>query len=127
MTQRADQWLWFARLTKSRTLAAALISKGALRINGAICAKPANPLKNGDVLTLAHGPGVRVLRVVHFGTRRGPAPEAQLLYEDITPLPATLSDAVGSSVGARERGQGRPTKKERRALDQMVPDWDDGS
>lgn len=115
MTQRADQWLFFSRLVKSRTLAAALISDGALRINGAICEKPAHALKPGDVLTLRHGPYVRILKVLGFGARRGPASEAQTLYEDLTP--PREPEASPPAHAAREPGAGRPTKRERRDLD----------
>lgn len=115
MTQRADQWLFFSRLVKSRTLAAALIADGALRVNGAICAKPAHALKVGDVLTLRHGPLVRILKVLGFGARRGPATEAQTLYADLTPPRDPAPPAP--SHAAREPGTGRPTKRERRELD----------
>jgi ribosome-associated heat shock protein Hsp15 len=120
MTQRADQWLFFSRLVKSRTLAATLISEGALRVNGVPCAKPATVLKAGDALTLRHGPAVRIFRVLGFGTRRGPAVEAQTLYEDITPPPDP--DAPASTHAARAPGAGRPTKRERRELDK----WNEG-
>lgn len=120
MTQRADQWLFFSRLVKSRTLAAALIHDGALRINGALCEKPAQALKAGDVLTLRHGPYVRILKVLAFGTRRGPATEAQALYEDVTP--ARESEPPAPIHAARDPGAGRPTKRDRRELDK----WNDG-
>ncbi|MDO8288068.1 MAG: RNA-binding S4 domain-containing protein [Parvibaculum sp.] len=114
--QRIDRWLWFARILKSRTLAASLVSSGKLRVNTERIDKPARHVKPGDVLTFPLGNHVRVLKVLDAGTRRGPAPEAQRLYEDLAPLqakPATdeLPDA------ARERGAGRPTKKERRDRD----------
>jgi ribosome-associated heat shock protein Hsp15 len=118
MTQRADQWLFFSRLVKSRTLAASLIHDGALRINGAICEKPAQALKVGDVLTLRHGAHVRVLTVLGFGARRGPAAEAQTLYRDDTP-PREPASAPPAHA-AREPGSGRPTKRERRQMDQWI-------
>jgi ribosome-associated heat shock protein Hsp15 len=121
VTQRADQWLFFTRLVKSRTLAAALIQEGALRVNGAVCAKPATALKTGDVLTLRHGPYVRVLKVLGFGARRGPATEAQTLYEDITP--PREPEPPAPIHAAREPGAGRPTKRDRRDLDK----WNEGS
>lgn len=120
MTQRADQWLFFSRLVKSRTLAAALIRDGALRLNGAVCEKPAAALKTGDVLTLRHGPFVRILKVLAFGARRGPAAEAQTLYEDITPAPDP--SPVPLAHAARAPGTGRPTKRQRRDLDK----WNEG-
>jgi ribosome-associated heat shock protein Hsp15 len=120
VTQRADQWLFFSRLVKSRTLAAALIHDGALRVNGAICEKPAHSLKSGDVLTLRHGPYVRVLTVLGAAARRGPAAEAQALYRDDTP-PREPKEAAPAHA-AREPGSGRPTKRDRRDLDK----WNEG-
>jgi ribosome-associated heat shock protein Hsp15 len=114
MTQRADQWLCFARLCKSRTIGAGLIQDGALRIHGEICKKPSTILKAGDVLTFAYGGKVRVLKVLGDAARRGPASEAQTLYEDLTPPPAA---AALADPAARAPGTGRPTKRERRALD----------
>jgi ribosome-associated heat shock protein Hsp15 len=120
VTQRADQWLFFSRLVKSRTLAAALIHDGALRVNGAICDKPAHLLKSGDALTLRHGPHVRVLTVLGFGVRRGPATEAQNLYRDDTPP----REDVAPSPAARAPGSGRPTKRDRRKLDAWTDELD---
>lgn len=80
---RLDKWLWHARLCKTRSLAARLIEAGAVRVNGARALKPATLLRLGDGVTFAHGGQVRALRVRDFGQRRGPAPEAQQLYEDL--------------------------------------------
>jgi ribosome-associated heat shock protein Hsp15 len=117
--QRADQWLFFVRLVKSRTLAADLIRDGALRVNGAICAKPSAGLKTGDVLTLRHGGGVRVVQVGGFGVRRGPASEAQTLYTDLTPRAAPDDADRRAANPSRAAGQGRPTKRDRRAIDAL--------
>jgi ribosome-associated heat shock protein Hsp15 len=84
---RLDKWLWHARILKSRSLAARLVSDGHVRINGIRAGAPAKPVKPGDVLTIALERTVRVLRVVGLGTRRGPAPEAQALYDDLSPPP----------------------------------------
>lgn len=81
--QRIDQWMWFARLVKTRTLAARLVQEGAVRINRQKVLKPSHPVAPGDVLTLAVHGRVRVLRVEDIGARRGPAPEAQALYADL--------------------------------------------
>jgi ribosome-associated heat shock protein Hsp15 len=83
-TQRLDKWLWFARLAKSRTLAARLVEEGHVRVNRLKIDKPAQTIKPGDVLTLSLGAQIRVLRVLNPGTRRGPATEARGLYEDVT-------------------------------------------
>lgn len=77
---RIDKWLWHARFCKTRGLAATMVERGAVRVNGQRVVKPGRAVGPGDVLTLALGGQVRVLRVLACGTRRGPAPEAQGLY-----------------------------------------------
>jgi ribosome-associated heat shock protein Hsp15 len=96
--QRADKWLWFARATKTRALAAKLVSAGHVRLNGKRMDDPGRGLLVGDVLTIALARDVRVLKIVGFGERRGPAAQARLLYEDMTPPRAQVSDA--SDCGA---------------------------
>ena len=81
---RLDKWLWQARFFKTRALAAQLVGKGRLRINQTIVTKAHHRVRPGDVLTFPHGRMVRVVRVVDLGSRRGPAGEAQALYEDLT-------------------------------------------
>ena len=110
-TQRLDKWLWFARFLKTRAMAAALVSDGRVRLNGEPCAKPARAVGPGDTLTFPQGRCVRVVRVLAVGARRGPAPEAQALYEDLTP---TTAPAEG---GPRPEPGGRPTGRDRRAMD----------
>ena len=117
---RLDKWLWYARFFKTRTLATSLCRAGKIRVNRAVVDKPNTALRPGDVLTFAMGRQVRVVRMIAAGTRRGPAVEAQSLYEDLTPAPA--APGGGKSVGQRDLGAGRPTKRERRALDR----WRDG-
>ncbi len=82
--QRIDKWMWFARLVKTRTLAARLVEEGAVRVNRQKIAKPSHPVAPGDVLTLAVHGTVRVVRVEAIGARRGPSPEARLLYSEPT-------------------------------------------
>ena len=113
--QRVDKFLWYARFFKSRTLAATMVSAGRVRINGARCEKPSTLVKLGDVLTFPAGPHVRVVKVLAGGERRGPAPEARLLYEDLTP-PREALPLEERAPGPREKGAGRPTKKERREM-----------
>jgi ribosome-associated heat shock protein Hsp15 len=112
--QRIDKWLWFARFYKSRTLAAEMITAGRVRLNGERCTKTSQIVRAGDVLTFAAGPQVRVVKVIAGGVRRGPATEAQTLYEDLTP--AKPPEAVAEPTSGRDKGAGRPTKKDRRAI-----------
>jgi ribosome-associated heat shock protein Hsp15 len=113
--RRLDKWLWFARFCKSRTLATKLCAAGKVRVGGDLVHKAHQLVRPGDVLTFPLGPHIRVIRVVQLGERRGPANEARTLYEDLAPpVPA-----AGPSMPQRERGAGRPTKSDRRALDRL--------
>jgi ribosome-associated heat shock protein Hsp15 len=89
---RLDQWLWFARLVKSRSLAARLCTAGAVAISGATVTKPNQTVKIGDVVAVVQGGFQRTVRVLAFGVRRGPASEARALYEEIAG--ARLRNAV---------------------------------
>jgi len=111
-TIRLDKWLWFARLCKTRSLAAREISDGRVRLNGTRTTKPAQAVGPGDTLTYARGTQVLVVRLLDTGTRRGPAAEAQALYSDLSEPPAPDAGAPVARAG------GRPTGKDRRRLDQ---------
>lgn len=80
---RIDKWLWFARLVKSRSLAAEVVLAGQVRVNGQRIEKPGRAVGPGDVLTLALNGQVRVLRIRACGNRRGPAAEALMLYDSL--------------------------------------------
>lgn len=88
-TIRLDRWLCHARLFKTRTLAADRIASGGVRVNGVPCRKPAHALRVGDVVTAAVPGGVRSLRMLSPGERRGSPAEARLLFDDL--------DAAGPS------------------------------
>src|SRR5262245_2989418 len=88
--QRLDKWLWFARVLKSRTLAAELVERGKVRVNRVRVVKPSHTVRAGDVLTINLRGRVLVLKVLATGMRRGPPPEARLLYE-------RLDDCTGQS------------------------------
>ncbi len=113
-TQRLDRWLWFARFFKSRTLAASVVSAGKVRVNAERVGKPSHSVRAGDVLTFPAAKQIRVIKIVDLGTRRGPAPEAQALYEDQAPPEARKTVEKAPKVAEREAGAGRPTKRERR-------------
>ena len=85
---RLDKWLFFARFFKTRTLAARVVQDGGVRVNGTRVSKPSAAVPAGDTLTFAQGRDIRVVTVRAAGTRRGPAPEAQALYEDRSPPPS---------------------------------------
>jgi len=80
---RLDKWLWQARFFKSRSLSAAQIEEGRVRVNGQPVTKISTAIRTGDVLTFAQGGRIRVVRVLAAGERRGPATEAQMLYVDL--------------------------------------------
>ena len=94
---RADKWLWHARFFKSRTLAAKLCTGRKVRINRQPIAKASTTVKTGDVLTFPQGNRIRVVKIVALGVRRGPASEAQSLYEDLTPVSPPAKPAEVSS------------------------------
>ena len=113
--QRIDKWLWHARLVRARSAAAALAASGHVRVNGQRIDAASRAVRVGDVVTVALDRTVRVLKVMGFAHRRGGADAARVLYEDLSPSP----DAAPREppVAERHHGTGRPTKRERRALD----------
>ncbi|WP_019906094.1 S4 domain-containing protein [Methylobacterium sp. 77] len=82
--QRLDKWLWFTRFARSRSLAAALVEDGFVRVNGTRTDNPAKGIGVGDVITVAAAHVTAAVRVVDLGDRRGPAPEARRLYLDLS-------------------------------------------
>ncbi|WP_421725427.1 RNA-binding S4 domain-containing protein [Bauldia sp.] len=109
---RIDKWLWFARLARTRTSAQKLAVSGKVRVNREKNASASRTIRVGDVLTVALDSGVRVLRILALGERRGPATEARTLYEDLAPPePGHKRPPPPSRVGPR------PTKRDRRTLD----------
>lgn len=114
---RVDKWLWYTRTVKSRSLAQALIKSGKVRVNTVRINSPSHSITRDDVLTITLDRHIKTLKVVAPGTRRGPAPEAQQLYEDLSPPPVRRDPLTRPAKQAvREEGAGRPTKKERREL-----------
>ena len=121
--QRLDKWLFFSRAVKSRTLAQKLIETGAIRVNSERTERSDHRVGAGDVLTMTIHSQLKVWRILDAGERRGPAPEAQGLYEDLSPPPLPKAEAV-PLFGQREPGAGRPTKRERRDTDRLTEDDD---
>ncbi len=114
--QRLDKWLWFARTAKTRSLAQKLIKGGAVRVNKERITSPSYLLRLGDVLTLTLPRGIKVLKLDQFGTRRGPAPEAATLYQDISPPPVPLTPEQRAIKGRAPAPEKRPDKRARRDL-----------
>ena len=124
-TQRLDKWLWCARFFKSRGLASKLLAGGRLRLSGKVVSKAHQLVRMGDVLTFPQGRLIRVVKVLFLSKRRGPAPEAQLLYENLEPIEAqrawnTDTSEFNSPSINRVRDGGRPTKGDRRAIDRLM-------
>lgn len=84
---RIDKWLWQARFCKTRALATDLVQGRKVRLNGQHVTKPGHSVAAGDILTFPQGARIRVVRVMALGQRRGPADEAQMLYDDLDPAP----------------------------------------
>jgi ribosome-associated heat shock protein Hsp15 len=82
--QRIDRWLWHARLVRTRGAAAALAGAGYVRVNGMRIDAPGRMVRAGDVITVALDRGVRVLKIIGFCERRGPADSVGTLYEDLS-------------------------------------------
>ncbi|AEA22803.1 MULTISPECIES: RNA-binding S4 domain-containing protein [Pseudonocardia] len=111
---RLDRWLWSVRLTKTRSDAAAACRGGHVRVNDKP-AKPATPVKVGDHIRARVNDRTRIVEVTQVIEKRVGAPVAEQCYVDNTPI-APISDAV--PVARRDRGAGRPTKRDRRVLDE---------
>ncbi len=104
---RIDKWLWHARFAKTRSLAAAFVTAGRVRVNGGRIVKPGHTVRPGDVLTLPLGPVVRVVRISACGTRRGPASEARSLFRDLTPGQDTMTGTEASNETSGLSGPAR--------------------
>ncbi|HWV21194.1 MAG TPA: RNA-binding S4 domain-containing protein [Devosia sp.] len=119
--ERLDRFLFFSRAVKSRTLAQKLIETGAVRVNSERTDRTDHKVGAGDVLTMSLHGRILVWRILDAGTRRGPASEAQGLYEDISPpsLPKAERSPYEAAIAERSAGAGRPTKKERRETDAL--------
>lgn len=119
-TQRIDQWLWHARFFKTRTLASKFVNDGHVRVTRGETTlraeKSSFAVGIDDVLVFTRNEVLRVIAVRACAQRRGPASEAKLLFDDQSP-PVPPKAARPIPDFAREKGAGRPTKKDRRALD----------
>jgi ribosome-associated heat shock protein Hsp15 len=124
MSIRIDQWLWAARLYKTRSQANQACRGGKVQIEGG-AVKPARPVRENEIVEIKQPPIVRIYRVKGLAAKRVSAVLARELVEEITPaadlelLALARHDPLGLLFAARDRGSGRPTKKERRKREKL--------
>ena len=125
---RIDKWLWAARFFKTRTLASDELLKGRVHVN-ASTAKPSKEIKLGDVIQMRQGHQLKTVVVLGLSNMRGPASIAQGLYqeaaESIELRAKNARDYALTQDPASSIQQGRPTKRQRRDLDDVLHDWDE--
>jgi ribosome-associated heat shock protein Hsp15 len=119
---RVDKWLWAIRLYKSRTLASEACDGGKVKIDGNHL-KASKMLSIGDVLHIRHNHSLKIYKVISLIEKRVNASFAAACFEDLSP-PEDPSDFIPSAFAQRDKGMGRPTKKERRNIDDFSS-WKD--
>jgi len=123
---RIDKWLWAARFYKTRSLAVDEINKGRVQVNQADV-KPSREVRAGDMVSLRQGHTHRTVQVLGVSESRGPAPVAQLLYQE-TPDSVQAREAAAeqrrvAAEPAHSMEHGRPTKRDRRAQNAWNDRW----
>ncbi|WP_405776900.1 RNA-binding S4 domain-containing protein [Streptomyces sp. NBC_00859] len=118
-TVRLDTWIWSVRLTKTRSQAAAACRAGHARLNGERV-KPAHAVQAGDEVRLFHAGRERIVEVSRLVRKRVGPPVAAECYVDNSPPPPPTVAVL--DIPVRDRGTGRPTKRDRRELDQLRGD-----
>jgi ribosome-associated heat shock protein Hsp15 len=116
-TGRVDSWIWSVRLAKTRSAASSACRAGHVKVNG-LRVKPAHPVRAGDEVRLRQDDRERIVVVVRVIAKRAGAPAAAECYIDNSPPPPPREEVV--TVAARDRGAGRPTKRERRSIDKLL-------
>ena len=114
---RVDTWIWSVRLARSRSAASTACKGGHVRVNGARI-KPAHLVRPGDEVRVRQGDRDRVVVVTKVIAKRVGAPVAIECYIDNSPPPPTRE--MIAPAGTRERGAGRPTKRDRRSIDKLL-------
>lgn len=126
--QRIDKWLWAARFFKTRALAVQAIERGRVQVAGANV-KPARELKAGELVRVRQGEIEREVQVRALSPMRGPAPVAQQLYEETSESLSARAQAAEARRLAPEPAadlrEGRPTKRDRRSMDELRHGWGD--
>lgn len=119
---RLDKWLWAARFFKTRALAIAAIDSGKVQVDAAR-AKPAKEMRLAAVLNIRRGNEALEVVVTGISAQRRGAPEAALLYEETLVSQQKRAEmALSKPMGIRDRGEGRPTKRQRRQIQQFLGD-----
>lgn len=121
---RADKWLWATRFFKTRAMAGEILGNGKVTRNGHVL-KRSSSIQEGDALEIpfSEGPGVRNILVIGVIDKRVGAPDAQACYQDKTP-PEVYEKVKNWHIAKQEAAKGRPTKKDRRAIDQIKEAWE---
>jgi len=114
---RVDSWIWSVRLLKTRAAASAACRAGHVKVNGARV-KPAHPVRAGDEVRFRGEDRERIVIVSRVITKRVGAPVAAECYVDNSPPPPPREEKA--AVAVRDRGAGRPTKRERRSIDKLL-------
>lgn len=119
-SQRIDKYLWCIRIYKTRTLAIDACNGGKIKLNGSN-PKPSKELKQGDKIEFKRGVVQHTIEVMAFPKNRIPAKDVLLYYLDLTPESELLklADMKYIKIEKRDKGLGRPTKKERRDIDKL--------
>jgi ribosome-associated heat shock protein Hsp15 len=116
-TGRVDSWIWSVRLVKTRSAASTVCRAGHVRVNGTRV-KPAHIVRPGDEVRVRQEDRDRIVEVVRIISKRVSAPAAAECYTDHSPPPPPREEVV--VVAGRERGAGRPTKRERRTMEKWI-------
>mgnify|MGYP002631162224 CR=1 FL=1 len=126
-SMRIDIWLWCIRAFRTRSKSTAACKASHIRMNGQVI-KPASPIRVGDEVTIEYPRLKRTLKVVALLPKRLGAPIAIKHYEDLTPeseYENLRTQTLAQSIIKRDRGAGRPTKKDRRELEKWLEDWNE--
>jgi ribosome-associated heat shock protein Hsp15 len=121
---RIDKYLWAIRVFKTRTLATDACKAGRVKLDGTNI-KASREVKNGDVYQVSKGIEKRVIKVTGLLENRTDAKTAVNFYEDITPVEQTqaFKSMFHAPLLKRDRGAGRPTKRDRREIDDLKDDF----
>jgi len=122
---RIDKYLWAIRVYKTRSIATEACKAGKVKMDGQSL-KPAHIVKIGDLYAIQKDQQKKILKVLALLEKRVDAAKAALFFEDLTPpeLDPKLVSVFNSPVLKRDRGTGRPTKRDRREIDDLQDSWD---